>query len=509
MAVTRLYDIANALLDDLVTRIQAQGVTPPDRRYVHPGPATTVARDCLPGHSLVYTPAGPIPIRDLQVGDMVWSWDQGHPSLERVSAKAEKGVRPLYRVRCQNRTVEATADHPLLILGHPDPKTWRCTWKPLRNVHIGDYLIALHGTPDHGDEQTLPDGTALTADVAWLLGLFSADGYAYRGQPAVDICVYGETRQRAKELIKRVWDVDCRESKTNGLSTYSRDLHSAVVGAGFAGYSRERIIPPVIWASPQKIQRAYLSGLRSDAHQVDGNYWAYAAVPEHMMQQARTMHILLGDAVSNISEKTRRKDIVIGGKKLENPRSLWRFQYYPRDVRGYTDLLERRGAGQAFSSSSFRPTRVREIIPIKAAPTFDITVENTENFVADGLIVHNCPQMTIAADFVHRGPPGAEDPTPLSPPCVLQRTFQMTVEIVRCVPTTTAQGRAPAPDAWSLSALEILTDGWALSEATFDAIVAGTVLADEGCDLVAMERLTPFGPEGGIGGVQQVIQAQV
>jgi hypothetical protein len=72
---------------------------------------------CLPGESLIETPEGPTPVRDLRAGDLVWSFDAAGNRVTRPIEKvgsdfAGSGHRLVEVSLSDGRVVRASAPHP-------------------------------------------------------------------------------------------------------------------------------------------------------------------------------------------------------------------------------------------------------------------------------------------------------------------------------------------------------------------------------------------------------------
>jgi Fe-S cluster assembly protein SufB len=110
--------------------------------------------ECLSGEVRVYTARGPIPIRDVQPGDIVFSYEEESGWLipARVRATAFKGEREVFEVRVGTRTIRATANHPFLVLEHERASNrqrgrYRLTWKYLYELKPGDLVAVARRLP--------------------------------------------------------------------------------------------------------------------------------------------------------------------------------------------------------------------------------------------------------------------------------------------------------------------------------------------------------------------------
>jgi ribonucleotide reductase, class II len=158
-------------------------------------------RRCLPGEALVHTSMGLVPIRDIQVGDLV----QTPLGFRRVVNKFDQGFQEVYEIETNATYPRATLNHRQAVL--TDAKGG-ISWKFMAALAEGDRLQyntqVLSGTVTHlpsfaaekqgsrGEEISsvildrnghksflIPD---LTPEVAWLIGFTQGDGYVTLGR---------------------------------------------------------------------------------------------------------------------------------------------------------------------------------------------------------------------------------------------------------------------------------------------------------------------------------------
>jgi hypothetical protein len=111
------------------------------------------------------------------------------------------------------------------------------------------------------------------------------------------------------------------------------------------------------------------------------------------MYIVRNLHLVLGHNVTRVRELRRTGTITIRGKEVRNARSLWTFEAYESgrklDGAGARLLLNRAITAMFPVDSHFAPQKITAIEPLAEHDTYDITVEGTHNFAAEGLVVHN------------------------------------------------------------------------------------------------------------------------
>ncbi|WP_337884737.1 ribonucleoside-triphosphate reductase, adenosylcobalamin-dependent [Fischerella thermalis] len=147
-------------------------------------------RRCLPEDALVHTFQGLVPIRDVQVGDLV----QTPLGFRRVVDKFDQGFQEVYEIETNATYPRGTLNHRQAVL--TDAKVG-ITWKPIASLVEGDRLLhntqVLPGTvthlpPDFTQERPtqsrnvksfiIPD---LTPEIAWLIGFTHVHGYVALG----------------------------------------------------------------------------------------------------------------------------------------------------------------------------------------------------------------------------------------------------------------------------------------------------------------------------------------
>ncbi|MGQ9838095.1 MAG: ribonucleoside-triphosphate reductase, adenosylcobalamin-dependent [Cyanobacteriota bacterium] len=148
-------------------------------------------RRCLPEDALVHTSRGLVPIKDVQIGDLV----QTPLGFRHVVDKFDQGFQDVYEIETNATFPRATLNHRLAVLANA---TGGYEWKRVEELAEGDRLLhntqILPGTITH----LPPDFTAsrpeqsrtvkpllipdLTPEVAWLIGFTHGNGYVALGR---------------------------------------------------------------------------------------------------------------------------------------------------------------------------------------------------------------------------------------------------------------------------------------------------------------------------------------
>lgn len=376
---------------------------------------------CVAEGSLVQTGRGAVPIESVRPGDLVTAWEGGKAVDVPVEAVLGKGARECIDVRFRNRTVTVTPDHrlpvlrksrtgPVPVTGGPHSNVWRIEWVEAGAVVRGDHIVTLAKTP--------AAGASMSADLAWLAGLFTGDGHF--NQSSVRIAVYGELRERARAAVAREFGVNAADHPKEGLIVSSVMAKARMESLGLVNGSSRKRIPEVIWTADAAAREAFLNGyLDADGYR-GARYTALRSCSRELLAQARMLAIGLGWNVSNITCTQRDKPIVIKGKTVKNAQPIYTALITPPSARyegvadrprhgrltlrpGNLRLLGHGGAQQLFKDEFFTCERVLAVTDAGRHEVYDLVVPGPENFTADGVLVHNCenPHGMVVAGSRH------------------------------------------------------------------------------------------------------------
>lgn len=372
---------------------------------------------CLVGETAVWGPNGTKPISELQPGDYVYSYEDGKLTSNKVTAQWFSKRQETYKVRTRRRGVVGSDNHPFLrlVMGEPAthvkggargeqvPATYVAQWARLDALKPGDLLVQPKDVKLDKVSNTLPSGREVGLNEAWLLGLIMGDGSVQ--DTKIELCVYGDLRVRAAGVFAKM-GITTHDSDSHGVRAFSTEFARELAEAGFRKPAHEKHIPDCVWGWDEDRQRAFLNGY-CDA---DGHHPADVArhgertvssCSRRLIEDARFLHIVLGDPVTNVTTNHRLKTIHINGVEVKNARPLHTFGVSAKhDTRGGISAdLRRAGIAEWVDSGDFTLARVIDITPQGEQDTYDIEVEGAHNFIANGVVVHNSGAMSAIARF--------------------------------------------------------------------------------------------------------------
>lgn len=358
---------------------------------------------CLTGETKVLGPHGTKRMDELESGDLVYSYNDGGLESRQVRNAWFTRRQEVFKVRTSNRTLLASANHPFLRLrcikrtqerdqtGRFASDEWVAEWARVDDLRRGDRIVTMRHAPDAGSLQKLSDGTPITEEVAWLLGLIAGDGWI--SPSGVAICVYGETREKAARICKAVWGANNSRHETTGIRVHSARLRDTLRNLEeLTQPSYRKRVPKVVWLSPDRQKRAFLDGYGA-ADGYEGKHGrTYTSTSQDLISEVRMMHVALGDRVANLTITSNQPPVRIRGKLVTNRRPYWCFEAFRRQSRGLDDgqvpLALRR-----FLNGAFAYQQVLSVQSAGEQDTYDLEVEGSHNFVAEGMVVYNSHSM--------------------------------------------------------------------------------------------------------------------
>ncbi len=342
---------------------------------------------CLTGDALVYKNNDLVPIAEIEPGDMVYSLT---PEFEvgrsRVVGKRENPPEQVYNVVLRNhREVRATANHPFLV-ARKVGRTRQLAWTSVASIVPGDELAIVGHVPDNGrphrfdplerrkrSRNPFMAPAESTEGLLWLLGFYVGDGYL-DGENRVTFAVPDSDPacDPLRDRLRAVFGVEAHRARGVQLRVNSAPLVDWLRAAGFEGDADSKRLPAWIFRIPHAQKRAFVEGyIAADGHIREGHRnISITSTSWALLEQVRALAISAGMNATKISTWTRRQKLPLGVREKSYTTSYLYFGDEPLD-----------------SPVHFVP--ILTIEPAGEHATYDIEVEGTANFIANGVFVHN------------------------------------------------------------------------------------------------------------------------
>ena len=342
---------------------------------------------CLTGDALVLKNNDVVPIAEIKANDHVYSLT---PAFEiarsKVIATRENPPEPVFDLVLQNhRRVRATSNHPFLVM-RKTGRTRRVGWLPLASIVHGDELAIVGQSPDRGEPHRFgpvalrprarkpfkaPEES--TDDLLWFLGFYLGDGFP-DGPNRIAIAVPDSdpALDRVRSLVDELFGLETTRARGIVLRISSAPLRDWLTAAGFDGNAHTKRIPAWVFRLPHSQKRALIDGyIAADGHMRPGHKKvSVTSASRELLEQVRQLAISAGLNPLKISKWTRREKKPLG-----------------QEEKFYTHYFLYFGEEVLDGPVHFVPIANMEYSGEQT--TYDIEVESTANFIANGIFAHN------------------------------------------------------------------------------------------------------------------------
>lgn len=408
-------------------------------------------RRCLPENSLVHTKRGLVKIQDIRINEDVALTSKGYSV---IINKFEQGQQKTINIITQDGSFECTPNHRMAILTSVD----EYKWVEAQHIKSGDRLIstreAIEGCttslPEWSYERCAKSTTCkdiiipeLDEDMSWLIGLFQADGYTYpnyknNGFNAYISVVVGlnelNIAEKAQAQLKRFGsDLNVTLEKRKNENSYIIRCQSKQLSWYFDKNIKQSntllVIPKFIFESTENNRLSYLAGLADGdgsihsrpmivistvylefAEQIQS--LLYSCGIETRLSEGKEVKSRLGwqniHTVSIITLYSREKFLNIPNlfKTAKSNLKSQNANGFPSKWINDSKVKRKYGLGIAnqinidsyekeFGKVKLIPVEVTDIIEGRFINTWDIEVEEKNEFFCNGYLTHNSAQLAI------------------------------------------------------------------------------------------------------------------
>lgn len=377
------------------------------RRYPHTD-ILIASPECFPAGTLILTDQGLTPIEEVQIGmsvlthvgrwrqvtnvmtttkDTVIVKGQGHPGLE-VSAE-----HPFYVRRQTQKWNNAKRDYDRHVLSDPE-------WMPAACLADGKgknrWATPVFFNSRHVPEVPERAMPLWNTDFWWLVGRWLGDGIVRTKGNRGDISIVcGNHKADALEERLSVWLPRGKRSGPNELNWKRRQIRTATIFEcshhGLANWLVEhfgklahgKTLPTWALTLPEEHRRALLDGYVS----ADGSKGARATTITTVSKRLAVGVRLLAESLGFRVGLSRfvQHNRIIEGRRV-NARDSW-------VLRWENNASQR----EAVVHENHCWSLVKSVTPGRASvEVFNLSVKEDESYVADGIVVHNCTNHSLA-----------------------------------------------------------------------------------------------------------------
>lgn len=386
---------------------------------------------CISGRCKVYTKRGPVLIKDVLVGDEVFSMNSDYKiKYSKCLNVISNGYRDVYKVIVGNQEVIATDNHPFLCLvkkecggGDQRKRYSRCfEWKELKDIKVGDSIVIAKNIVCNEKEYS--------DDLCRFVGAYLGDGNLFFDQRrnskeeyGFDLHIrYGMDKNsdlpgKYAQLIRNIFDVEVR-NYDGSLRVFSKEIALKIKEIGLVGDVYHKRIPEWCFSSSFENKLHLIAGiLDSDGTIKKEGYAQIELCNYDLIYDIKVLCEMVGLYTGKIRSRKRKMDIFSRGVNKEYESfmlsisgiDLFNIPIYDLEAR---ERISKRSKTRKltlnstskfydFPKGSFNKDidikKIKSIVKLEEAEeVFDLTIEENHNFIVDKVIVHN----SMAAPFI-------------------------------------------------------------------------------------------------------------
>lgn len=384
---------------------------------------------CLVGDTRVETEYGYKEIKNISIGDKVWTFnvDKRERELSTVTMMMNKGVKDVFKLSTKHHSIEATEDHKFLCVNNDV-----LTYKELKDIQVGDYVVVNKQSKTDCksivfDKSELKDyekgkkslkwwydyidniPTFVNADFASLFGFLLGDGWiSHKYHVMFALGEYNTLNDKYINLLEKFSGKKASFVPQKKSGNRKLPFHTAFVGSkmlvtilkrmGFEGNCYTKRIPNWVFETSTEIKEAFLNGILD----ADGTLnivspksisYTIELANEQLIKDIRTLAQSLGYRCGKIGERNRvgRLSEIEGEKPIACMHTSYYLSFYKDSIK------ETKKTKKELISDVILAQEVKSIVHVGQQETFDISVENeNENFFANGIVTHNCSYLNKA-----------------------------------------------------------------------------------------------------------------
>lgn len=380
---------------------------------------------CLVGDTRVETEYGYKEMRDIRIGDKVWTFNISSQKRElgEVTMFMPKGEKDVYKIATKHNYLEGTSDHKVLTHDGVD-----FVYKEIKDLKIGDLIVVRNGIKESNVEISIdktPIPSSRNRGIKWFdnnindfpnfvndelaefLGYMIGDGSITYGRIITIAGGVQESFNRKYECILKKYTKSKvrRNYRKDGsllsISTSNKFFSEMLYRLGYIdGYDKKRI-PNWVFEAPVNIKKSFLKGLiNADGYLFIDNRKENSSIRcdielanEQLIKDVKVLVQSLGYKSSQIFSRMRLPHYsekighVLRHKTLSHFVSYYEVQNKQEKC---NDIKNRLNEG-------FKLEKVRKFEYVGKKETYDFTVNNdNSNFFANGIVTHNCSFLNAA-----------------------------------------------------------------------------------------------------------------
>lgn len=367
---------------------------------------------CFTGDTLVLTKDGYKEIKDILPGDLVLTHDN---TYQKVLDSKKTGTKNIYKIHCMGAdTINCTDNHLFYVREmyrtfptYENGKRGNIRhfknpeWKECKALTKKDYLgVAINTNSiiptwdgidlewsdrDRIDHSEILKPLMNNPDFWWIMGYYVGDGWQ-RSQCGIELC---GNEQKMKDVENHLNKIGINYCKHFERTCYRCSIGIKEIGEFvkiFGKYADGKIIPSEVLNLPVDLAKAFLDGYTRADGNIKGNKYKISSVSRKLIYGTAQLVAKVYHRPYSIHKTIRPKTTVIEGR-IVNQKDDYQLSW-----KTTTDKQDK-----AFYEDGYIWMPIYDVENTNnLEDVYDLTVEKSHSFTANGVIAHNCQDLSIA-----------------------------------------------------------------------------------------------------------------
>lgn len=368
---------------------------------------------CLTGDSKILMEDGTYKdIINIKKDDIVWSFDNKDSLIKaKVNALIPQEVSEIYELKTKRFMLKATKEHPILTVGNNGIE-----WKSICDIKIGETILICKEIPLKGEDHYFPkvrsdsgkahhkhpniDNKLLDEEFMWLFGFLFGDGWAGIGTAkdgayiAWAESIYPERNDKALKIGEKWFGKSSYRDRCRFI--WNRPASRGIIKLGLNGGAKGKRIPDWVFKLNSTMKIEFLKGLL-DAdgwRHKKGNGFGLKLSNKGLIEDVKLLTITCG--VRSSYPDYRGRFIQAPNSKAPIFSQSWKVNLCFSEIEKveWNSLGVNKKSVRGISPLNMQ-TRAERVTSVTKLPimeqVYDLQVEGTNNFIANGIITHNTP----------------------------------------------------------------------------------------------------------------------
>lgn len=367
----------------------------------------TYSSPCFVAGTLVLTDRGYIPIEDVKVGDKVLTHQNRYQKVLRAGHKMSSD---LYKIKGMAfDEIICTGNHPFYTRemyrrGHKSVRAFRePEWIPAKNLNKKTYCAVATS-----NESKLPewDGcidnrwghhriqNTLTSlfnnPTFWyIMGRYIGDGWSNERETGngITICCGGRNEEKLRDALSQLGFKAgiAKERTVTKYHIHSNELCAFVQRYG--KYAHGKRIDAETLALPAELLKSFIEGYTDSDGYIVGNNHKYTSVSRQLIYGIAQCIAKTFSRPYAVYHTKRKPTTTIEGRKV-NQKDSYNLVFHENEQKQDHAFID--------NGTIWFPIQKVEKLSKQSAMVYNLEVETDNSYTANGVIVHNCTDFSIA-----------------------------------------------------------------------------------------------------------------